>query len=569
LTRRELIRRSRHSTLPGDEEYSFWHDLVHEVAYEQVPRARRAASHRRTAEWIERLAGDRVDDRVELLAHHYSTALSLTRESKDGDEEPLRRAALRHLTAAATRALGLDPAHALRLAQQGLALSTAPERAPLLHLLATACVLTGAFEEAQTYLADAGIAAEATGDTETLAKTAYQAYEVAFFSGDTAAADRLMRTALARFSSEPPSGALALLLSAAAFLRVMRQDLVPCRALAQRAIEMGDAVGEPQAVASAINMRGLAGVETGDPDALSDLETSLAMLEEIGSTLVTMGKFHLGYGRLVTAGPAHARPILEEAIAHGVRTHNTVYAMWARVEDASRLADSGAWEELLPSVDRVLAWADANGSLQHSASVAPHKARVLALRGDTSAARAAMDGALEHAQSIGYPQAVVPAVACAALIEHLDGNAGRARELCESVDPTRLSCVSPLAELCRILVACDGHEHAGVLLDHVRSGPARLLNNLTSARAVLTEAEGRHSAADTLYEEAASRWRTYDNPYEVAHALAGRSRCLTALGRSGAAEVPANEAATIFGRLKVRDQPLPPDWRSDRREANR
>ena len=85
LARKELLRRSRHSTVPGDEEYSFWHDLVHEVAYAQIPRARRAEAHRRTAEWIEDMAGDRVDDRVELLAHHYSTALELTRESRDGD----------------------------------------------------------------------------------------------------------------------------------------------------------------------------------------------------------------------------------------------------------------------------------------------------------------------------------------------------------------------------------------------------------------------------------------------------------------------------------------------------
>ena len=569
LARRELIRRSRHSTLPGDQEYSFWHDLVHEVAYAQIPRARRAESHRRTAEWIEQLAGDRVDDRVELLAHHYSTALSLTRETADGDSEPLRRAALRQLTAAATRALRLDPAHAMRLARQGLALATAPERAPLLHLLGTALVLTGAFEDAQTSLGEARTAAEAAGDTETLVKTAYQEYEVAFFSGDTSHADRLTQTAIARFSSEPPSGAFAMLLGAAGFLRVMRQDLAPGAALIQRAIEMGDAVGESQAVAAAINFRGLARVETGDSEALADLETSLAMLEEVGSTLVTMGKFHLGFGRLVTTGPSHAASALEDAIAHGTRTHNTIYAMWARVEDAGRLSDSGAWEELVESVDRVLVWADANGSFHHSASVAPHKARVLALRGDTAGARMTMGGALEHAQSIGYPQAVVPALACAALIEHLDGHAARARELCETVEPTRLSCVSPLAEICRILVACDGNDHAGALLDHVRSGPARLLNNVASGRAVLAEAGGDHRAAEALYHEAANGWRTYDNPYEIAHALAGRSRCLTALGRSETAEAPAAEAAAIFGRLGVRDPSPPPDRHSDRPDEKR
>ena len=44
---------------------------------------------------------------------------------------------------------------------------------------------------------------------------------------------------------------------------------------------------------------------------------------------------------------------------------------------------------------------DANGSLQHSTLVAPHKARVLALRGDITQARMAMTGMLAHAQRIG------------------------------------------------------------------------------------------------------------------------------------------------------------------------
>ena len=135
LARKEFIRRSRTSTLPGDEEYSFWHDLVHEAAYAQIPRTRRAEAHRRTAEWIEQTAGDRIDDRVELLAHHYSEALRLTQETQGGDSELLREAALRHLTTAAQRAVGLDPAQATRLAQQGLALADDAERAPLLEVL--------------------------------------------------------------------------------------------------------------------------------------------------------------------------------------------------------------------------------------------------------------------------------------------------------------------------------------------------------------------------------------------------------------------------------------------------
>ena len=281
------------------------------------------------------------------------------------------------------------------------------------------------------------------------------------------------------------------------------------------------------------------------------------MFEEVGSTLVTMAKFHLGFGRLVTTGPAHAASALEDAIAHGTRTRNTVYEMWARVEEISRLADSGEWDELLEMADYVLAWADANGSRQHSASVAPHKARVLALRGDTAAARKSMGGALEHALSIGYPQAVVPALASAAVIEHMDGDSARARELCRLIELDRIGCISPVAEICRVLVSCDASHDARLLLDHIRNGPAKLLNNVTSARAVLAEADSDHSVADALYDDATNRWRAYDNPYEVAHALAGRSRCLASRGRINEAEACPRKAESAFARLGVCDPLVP------------
>ena len=48
---------------------------------------RRADKHRRAAEWIESLAKDRADDRAEMLAHHYVTALDLTRRPA-GDRRP-------------------------------------------------------------------------------------------------------------------------------------------------------------------------------------------------------------------------------------------------------------------------------------------------------------------------------------------------------------------------------------------------------------------------------------------------------------------------------------------------
>ena len=61
-------------------EYAFRHVLVRDVAYGQVPRSARAEKHRRAAEWIETLGADR-EDRAEMLAHHYASALEFARAS--------------------------------------------------------------------------------------------------------------------------------------------------------------------------------------------------------------------------------------------------------------------------------------------------------------------------------------------------------------------------------------------------------------------------------------------------------------------------------------------------------
>ena len=91
----------------GETEYAFLHLLVRDVAYGQIPRAGRAKKHGAAAEWIASLGTDRLEDRAELLAHHYLSALELARAtgSDTSELEGLARHALR---AAGERALELN-----------------------------------------------------------------------------------------------------------------------------------------------------------------------------------------------------------------------------------------------------------------------------------------------------------------------------------------------------------------------------------------------------------------------------------------------------------------------------
>jgi class 3 adenylate cyclase/DNA-binding SARP family transcriptional activator len=70
---RELIRRRRASTMQGDEEFSFKHELIRDVAYATLPRAARRERHAIVAEFLEDEAGSEADTAA-VLAHHWREA---------------------------------------------------------------------------------------------------------------------------------------------------------------------------------------------------------------------------------------------------------------------------------------------------------------------------------------------------------------------------------------------------------------------------------------------------------------------------------------------------------------
>src|SRR5207249_6831842 len=107
-------------SLEGEREYAFKHAITREVAYESVPKAKRARLHADVAEWIERRIGAR-DQVAPMLAHHYAAAVDP--ESADlawagelAEVEGLRGQAIRWLHRAGDLAMTryeLDDAAAL------------------------------------------------------------------------------------------------------------------------------------------------------------------------------------------------------------------------------------------------------------------------------------------------------------------------------------------------------------------------------------------------------------------------------------------------------------------------
>jgi class 3 adenylate cyclase len=109
LEDRDFIRRRAGSSMVGEREYVIKHALTREVAYESIPRARRAPMHAAFAAWLERREPGR-DDIASLLAHHYAEAAraedaDLAWAGEQNELERLRGQALLWLERAAELAI--------------------------------------------------------------------------------------------------------------------------------------------------------------------------------------------------------------------------------------------------------------------------------------------------------------------------------------------------------------------------------------------------------------------------------------------------------------------------------
>ena len=211
LRRKEFIRAERHSSVAGETQYSFLHLLMRDVAYGQIPRAARAERHRLAAEWLESLPADRAEDRAEMLAHHYLSALEFGR-SAGQDVSSLATPARLALREAGERAFGL-----IAFEQAGRFFSAAlelwpeddPERPRLLLRLAYTRSYGSAMDESFFQARDALLAA---GEHELAAEAEVLIGRTAWEQGDQDLAFTHLRRAHDLVRDAPASHSKALVL---------------------------------------------------------------------------------------------------------------------------------------------------------------------------------------------------------------------------------------------------------------------------------------------------------------------------------------------------------------------
>jgi len=557
LSRRELVRPARRSTMEGEQEYAFWHVLVRDVAYEQIPRAARIRKHRAAAAWIEAKAGDRAEDLADVLAHHNVEALELARATGDSElEAELLPVARRMLELAGDRAASLDLPRAETRYRRAIALHEPDDPSQASLLLKVGRVAVGnSVARGEEDTARAAVLFESAGDELGAAEALLDLSRFATYRGNDAEEQLYAERAWQLLERHPPGPARANYLARRAGSEMMSGSARECVAVSDEAIAMAKEFGLDELEARVLQYRGVARTELGDLDGLDDLRESIERLTKSGAAAlgVGIGQLNLADATWVSVGAAE-----------GLELHRTLQAFcetrglpasfwWSKAESAWMLYDLGRWDELLAVVDEVAGATNQTGGLQALELGLAHKALVLARRGDPSQAAAIVDELLPKAWAGKDMQVLMPALSVGALIaaarDAPDVALGLVRE---SFEVSRASSDRHrslfLAELTRLCVSLDALDLARELADGLTVDLGRIGAARTAAAAELAEAERRPADAIELFAEAQRRWRPLGAVPMLAAALLGEGRCRVALADDRAA-APLTEALGVFDGL--------------------
>jgi tetratricopeptide (TPR) repeat protein len=103
LERRDFVQANEQSSIAGDLEYAFKHILIRDVAYERLPKGRRAELHVLFTDWLTGLPGPDLEF-IEIVAYHLEQACLLAAQIARSPIEPPVLAAASALARAADKA---------------------------------------------------------------------------------------------------------------------------------------------------------------------------------------------------------------------------------------------------------------------------------------------------------------------------------------------------------------------------------------------------------------------------------------------------------------------------------
>jgi len=555
LSRKELVRPARATSMEGEAEYGFWHVLVRDVCYAQIPRAARAARHRAAAAWIERQAGERVEDLADVLAYHYVEAVELARAAGQPKEAvDLEARAIRYLALAGERALALNVERAERSLARALDLSPArdPGRAGLLERWAQAAQQRGRLREAKAALEEAIALYREQGDSVAAGRSLTTLTLVLAGLGDPDRQQPLTE-AIALLEAQPPGPELvAAYAMLASVYVVFLSDFPEAVRASERALDLAAELDLPEH-ARALGFLGNARASLGERDGIDDLRRALALSVERGrSRDAAVFYNNLAYGLWAYEGPQPALALAREGADFCRRRGIAEFERNLAARIVSYSSQCGLVTEALAEAEPLVAQLEAAGSVT-SILVRSVQLRLLAERGDPQARAADAERLAATARETAEVQQLATAFAAAARLLLSHGRHDEARALLQELEQTSgigddPNFVANLPEVLRCALALGDVGLAGRLADRVRPRTPLADHASCAARAQLAEAAGELAHAATLYAEAAGRWQEFGDVAERAYALLGHGRCLLSVDRA-AAKVPLATARELFASL--------------------
>ena len=556
ISRKELVRPIRRSSIEGESEYAFWHILARDVAYAQLPRASRASRHVAAAAWIESKARNRVEDVSDVLAFHYATALELAQASGQTEQaNDLEARALRFLTLAGERALGLDTAAALASFERAIALSPAghPDRAGALARFGDAAFQAGRSVEAAKALEEAIRSFRAQGNLAAAAGAMVTLSPVLSVLGDPRGW-KLPAEALALMEPLPPCVEHVEALTEVAAVETLLGRHEAGLRLAERAIALGEELGLERS-ARAQGFRGLTRSYLGDPDGLKDMREAIVLATQAGQGREAALLYNnLGMSVWVFEGTSVALEVLRQGIAFAKARGLAEMADAITASMLDPLVDSGELGEALELANDLTGRLDENEDVLDLLEVRATQGRILALQGVASMPASSLDWIESTSRGSQGADCVVKGLASSAFVHAGVGQGERAASLLTEVEAypgarDNSSYPALLPVMVRTALGLGETVLAERFLSHYEARYPYAEHAIVVADAAITEARGDLQSAANAFADAADRWDRFGVVPERAFALLGQGRCLLGLSQATQAVPVLQHAREIFDRL--------------------
>jgi class 3 adenylate cyclase/tetratricopeptide (TPR) repeat protein len=557
LAHQELVRPARESSMEGEREHGFWHVLVRDVCYAQIPRSARASRHRRVAAWIEQKAPHRLEDLADVLAYHYLQALELSRASRTPEEtQELEDAARRYLGLAGVRALALDVAGAETSLSRALALTPTghPERAGLLQHWASAAQQLGRLKEARAALEEAFVLERDAGRPVAAGRVLVSTVTVLWSLGDPRRLE-VIAEALALLETQPPGPELVAARAALAGARMISSDFPAATAEADRALALSARLGLPEP-ARALGFRGIARCFLGDAEGVDDMNRALELsLQQGDSRGAAVLLANLAIASAHFEGPTAAVARSREARVFCEGRGIAESLLMLAVEEGSFLAESGQVAQALSDAGPLIEQAEDRGNLPCLIKARSLQVRLLVRSDETPQDAGLAERLAAASRGTGVPELMALGFAGAAELLLAQGRPQVARSLLVELAETDAARADAyygalLPELVRCALALGDSVLARGLADGVEPRTPLIERSLSTVRAALAELDDPAGAA-ALFGEVAHRWQEFGQLPEQARALLCEGRCRLAAGLPGAAE-PLLRAKELFTSMGLR-----------------